>query len=311
MRNWGLFFLLLSLAPAAEAHDGGLGFLDLQASGPGNYRFSFATRGKGAQKLSPRFPTRCQTALLPVYPLQGRLTCGSSLRGATIAFHRPKGAHPMIIARLQEDGETLETSAQLPQPLVLPEAPGPGPGLAASLRLGFEHLLTGWDHLLFLLVLTLGVRSLKTLVILVTAFTLGHGGSLTLAGLGWLRFPPAVVETLIAVSIVLVARSALLDRQRMTGPFVVGIGLIHGLGFAGMLDQLGLDRGDLLPKLVGFNLGLELAQLMVIAGLLALAWVLARWGSSWLTRAERLGAYAAGGVGLAWTVERSGAILGL
>ena len=80
MRSVGLLIILASLP--AQAHDGGLGLLDLQAEAPGDYRFSFATRGKGAQKLSPRFPSRCKASLLPVYPLQGRLRCGSSLRHA-------------------------------------------------------------------------------------------------------------------------------------------------------------------------------------------------------------------------------------
>ena len=68
-----------------------------------------------------------------------------------------------------------------------------------------------------------------------------------------------------------------------------------------MLDQLGLQRGDLLPKLLGFNLGLELAQLIVITILLMLAWLLARLGSAWLLRGQQVGAYGAGGLGLAWT----------
>ena len=311
MRAVGLLVIAFILPCPVLAHDGGLGLLDLQATEPGSYRFSFATRGKGAQKITPRFPTRCQTALLPVYPIQGQLKCGSSLRGATVAFHRPEGAHPMILVRLHEKGQTLETSAQLPEALVLPRAPDEGPGLTQSINLGFQHLLEGWDHLLFLLVLTLGVRQLKSLVFLVTAFTLGHAGSLTLAGLGLLQFPSAVVEALIALSIVVFARSALLDRQPAQAPFVLVVGLIHGLGFAGMLDQLGLQRGDLLPKLVGFNLGLELAQIIVIFLLLGLAWLLARFGSDWLLRGRQFGAYGAGGFGMAWTLERSGAILNL
>ncbi|HBU49409.1 MAG TPA: hypothetical protein DEB46_13975 [Myxococcales bacterium] len=311
MRTFFLFLGTVAGATSAGAHDGGLGFLDLQATQAGTYRFSFATRGQGAQKLSPRFPTRCKPSIRPIYPLQGLLECGSSLRGATIDFHRPDGAHPMILARLREGDKTLQATTQLPEPLILPEYPHPNPGFVESLNLGFLHLLTGWDHLLFLWVLTLGVRHLKSLVLLVTAFTIGHAGSLTLAGLGILQFPATTVEFLIAFSIVLFARNALLDQPPMPPSLVIIIGLLHGLGFAGMLEQLGLQQGDLIAKLLGFNLGLELAQLVVVACIFGSFWMLARLRPHWLPLSQRLSTYTAGGFGLAWTLKRSQAILGL
>ena len=185
------------------------------------------------------------------------------------------------------------------------EIPGDRPGLAALGRrlVSIPAVLVAW-------VLIHGLFPLA-LVIAVTAFTAGHACSITAVGLGWLSVPSAVVEALIALSIVLVAREVLLGRAQTRWPLVAAIGLIHGLGFAGMLQVLGLGRGELLPKLLGFNLGIELAQLALVAALLGLAWVGKKISPTGLIVSRRACAYGAGGMGMAWTLSRSAAILGL
>ncbi len=135
--------------------------------------------------------------------------------------------------------------------------------------LGVEHILSGWDHLAFVLCLCLLARGWR-LVELVTGFTLGHSVSLALAAFDAVRLPSPPTEACIALSIAFVAREALLPRAlRRHGPgMVFAFGLLHGLGFAGALQEAGIGRAELLLGLLTFNLGVEAGQLLFVAGTL-------------------------------------------
>lgn len=139
---------------------------------------------------------------------------------------------------------------------------------------GFLHILPrGLDHVLFVLGLYWGARSLKSLVVLVTCFTLAHSITLGLASLGIIRLSPNVVEPLISASIAWVGIENLVPSPRTERyrPFLVfGFGLLHGLGFASALSALDTPERSFLPTLLSFNLGIELGQLTVIGGALIL-----------------------------------------
>ncbi len=181
------------------------------------------------------------------------------------------------LARLQVRGATIDA-------LVTPASPtfawsaasrdgggGAGSSLAAAVRAGIEHILTGWDHLLFLLALLLGLRRARPLAAAISAFTVAHSITLALAARGLVAAGPRWVEPAIAASIAFVAvenlgREPASHRWRMAFAF----GLVHGLGFAGALRQLTVSRDRLVPTLFGFNLGVELGQLCVVALVLPL-----------------------------------------
>ena len=135
---------------------------------------------------------------------------------------------------------------------------------------GFEHILPrGLDHVLFVLGLYFGARRLRTLLGLVTGFTVAHSVTLGLAAFGLVRVPAVVVEPLIALSIAWIGIENLSPRLRDGRhrlALVFAFGLLHGLGFAGALRELATPRGSYLAALVGFNVGIELGQLAVIAG---------------------------------------------
>jgi hydrogenase/urease accessory protein HupE len=146
------------------------------------------------------------------------------------------------------------------------------------LRMGFEHILSGYDHLLFLFALVLVGARLRSLLSVVTAFTVAHSLTLALAVLGIFSPSPRIVEPAIALSIAYVGVENLVRRDfgrrwRITLPF----GLIHGFGFAGALAEAGLARADVPVALVMFNLGVELGQLAVLVVLLPIVWRLGRW----------------------------------
>lgn len=134
--------------------------------------------------------------------------------------------------------------------------------------LGVEHILTGFDHLLFLAALLIGVRAVKPMLIVITSFTLAHSLTLALAAFDLVVLPSKIVEPLIAVSIIavgienIVRRDAIADRYWMAGLF----GLIHGFGFSTILRETALAQGGaIVVPLLGFNLGVESGQLLVAA----------------------------------------------
>lgn len=139
--------------------------------------------------------------------------------------------------------------------------------ITSFVALGVRHILTGYDHLLFLLSLLIVGGALRPLVKIVTAFTAAHSITLSLAALGLVALPARWVESAIALSIAYVAaenlwRRTINMRQRWFVTF--GFGLVHGLGFASVLRDLALPRDTLVTSLVGFNLGVELGQLAVV-----------------------------------------------
>lgn len=140
---------------------------------------------------------------------------------------------------------------------------------------GFDHILPkGLDHILFVLGLFFLSTQLGSLVWQVSAFTLAHTVTLALAVLGYVSVPASIVEPLIAASIVYVAvENIVSDRLNRWRPLVIfGFGLLHGLGFASVLGEFGLPESQVVPALIGFNVGVELGQLTVIALAFALVW---------------------------------------
>jgi len=172
---------------------------------------------------------------------------------------------------------------------------------------GMLHIWFGWDHLAFVLCLCLLARG-YALLGLITTFTLGHSLSMGLAFFGVVTIPIPPVEAVIALSIVLMAREALLtppgQTARLTRPLAVVslFGLIHGLGFASALGELGVSYGERWPALVFFNLGVEVGQVVFVAAVIAL---LAAVKPSRLAPYLRSAAlFCAGGIGFFWGLER-------
>ena len=174
------------------------------------------------------------------------------------------------------------------------------------LGLGFTHILPkGLDHILFVLGLFLLSTRLKPLLLQVTAFTAAHTLTLALAIHGVFALPPAVVEPLIALSIAYVAVENLVttELQPWRVVLVFGFGLLHGMGFAGVLTDLGLPRAEFVTALLTFNVGVEAGQLAVVAA--AFATVIGIRSRPWYRQRVVVPASVTiAGAGLFWTVER-------
>jgi hypothetical protein len=182
---------------------------------------------------------------------------------------------------------------------------------AVYLKLGVEHILTGFDHLLFVLGLFILSRTMWLLVKTVTAFTIAHSITLVLATLGVIHLPSKPVEAVIALSIVFVAAEIVHARRGRDGlaaraPWIVAFtfGLLHGLGFAGALSEVGLPQGHVPTALLFFNVGVEIGQLLFVGALATLV-ALVRWSSlripQWI---ELLPAYAIGSIAMFWVIQR-------
>lgn len=187
---------------------------------------------------------------------------------------------------------------------------------AGFLHEGGRHLVTGYDHMLFLLSLILGagllVRreglrpALRDVAWVVTAFTLGHSLSLVVAALGWVVLPTGPVEIAIAASIVLVAlHNVARPAARVASPWLAAaFGLVHGFGFSSVLGELGLPAAHRVLALLSFNVGIELAQLAFVAAVLLLLSALARFAGyqRYVLQGGSLAIATFGGV---WLLERS------
>jgi hydrogenase/urease accessory protein HupE len=167
--------------------------------------------------------------------------------------------------------------------------------------------LTGFDHLMFVLAVTILVRTRRLLVAAITAFTVAHSMTLAATVLGWLALPSAAVETTIALSIVLACTECLRPSHSLAhrAPWLVtfAFGLLHGMGFASALLETGLPEDHVPSALLFFNVGVELGQLVAIAVFLAAGWLWVRIGRRpvWSTRVL---VYAMGSAAAYWSLER-------
>ena len=219
-----------------------------------------------------------------------------------------------VIARVVRlDGSAQVERLPIGRPVFTVKPPtGQGEVAWSYLVLGIEHILGGIDHLLFVLALLLIVRGGRRIFATVTAFTVAHSITLVGATLGWMHVPGPPVEAIIALSIAFVAMEILhgLDgRPGLTAraPWIVAFsfGLLHGFGFAGALQEVGLPQTAIPTALLMFNVGVEVGQLIFVGGflLLKLAWshALRAPTPQWMTRAA---SYGIGTIAMYWVIER-------
>ena len=177
--------------------------------------------------------------------------------------------------------------------------------------LGVEHILSGFDHLTFVFALLLIVSGARRLLITVTSFTLAHSITLAAATLGMMWVPGPPVEAAIALSILFLASELVkvnCGQFSLTAqyPWIVAFvfGLLHGFGFAGALSDVGLPQNEVPLALLMFNVGVELGQLLFIAGVLVLVMALRKVRNEWPAWARQSPAYGIGGIAAFWFIAR-------
>lgn len=265
-------------------------------------------------KLDPRFPEGCDPADERITSngatLITRWTLACDLDEGTLAVDGLDRTLTDVFLRLYRlDADDIAAVLRPGASEISLSAPTGAP-IAAYFRIGVEHIIFGYDHLLFVLGLVLLVRT-RQLLATVTAFTVAHSITLGASALGGVSLPGAPVEIVIAMSIALLGAEALhrmrgieTISQRMPWLIAFGFGLVHGFGFAGALSEIGLPRGAEVMALLLFNLGVEAGQIAFVVVLLAIAWLGLKLQRAAGTPARTLAAYAIGITGSYWAIER-------
>jgi hypothetical protein len=316
----------IAFAAPAFAHPLAPSLLELREQSGGVVAVRFRTPLAQAQgaALRPELPPACRSQGAPALAtdavgatLRWRIACGpGGLRGETVRVHglRESSTDALLRVELADGARVSAVLRPGAEAFEIPLAASRTALAADHVRMGFAHLLGGVDHLLFVLGLVLLVPGRRRLFAAVTGFTLGHSATLSLAALGLVRAPPALVEVGIAASLFwLATRLARRDPgpERLANPWRMPalFGLLHGMGFAGALTQAGLPAGEIPLVLFAFNVGIELGQLGVVAALLGLQAAASTWSArtpGWLSRAP---AYAIGTTAAALVFERVAAAL--
>lgn len=241
------------------------------------------------------------------------IACANPVAGRMIGLSNFSAAQTDVLVRVAPLGRPVQAlRLTASEPLVeIAAKPDAWQVARTYFVIGVEHIVFGYDHLLFVVALVLLLSRLRTIAIAVTSFTVAH--SITLIGttLGLLGLPQRPVEAIIALSIVFLAVEIVKKKDGMPRlserlPWVVAFlfGLLHGFGFAGALKEIGLPEGEVPTALLTFNLGVEAGQLLIVAATLGWLWTLQRFQPHWTRPAIRASSYAIGAVASMWLLER-------
>jgi hydrogenase/urease accessory protein HupE len=310
MIRWLCMLVLAAaaLAPVvSRAHEVTMAEMDVRETTRGEFVWQWTATGNGqlGEGLTPHWPEGCAVDA-------NALHCGEQGLTGTLAIDGVGDRFSAALVKIHwEDGRRSVHTITAAQPTArlfgsADDRRGAGEVARAYTVLGIDHILTGFDHLLFVVALLFLVGFNRRLVYTVTAFTAAHSLTLGLSAFGLLSLRPPPVEAAIALSIVLVAAEALSDRptlgRRLPAVVAFLFGLVHGLGFAGALREFGLPDNHLLVALLTFNVGVEIGQMLLIACAYPVYRALASWPQFALARAPAL--YAIGSVASYWAIGR-------
>ncbi|MEJ8567127.1 HupE/UreJ family protein [Elongatibacter sediminis] len=320
MKRGLCLLLLLLMAAQLAAHEVRPAFLRIQQIDTGSYTLMWRVPAQGERRLDIQvdLPEHCTRSGNPVAWVEGGIfverwaaDCPGGLAGHRVEIAGLASTVIDALARFERADGTTQIARLTPaRPgFEVTDAASAGQVIRTYTVLGVEHILLGVDHLLFVLALLMLVPNTRTLIWTVTAFTGAHSITLAAATLGWVKAPQQPVEAIIALSILFVAMEIVHWRQGRPGitrrwPWLVAFvfGLLHGFGFAGALSEIGLPDHAIPLALLFFNLGVELGQLIFIAGVLVLWAGLKR--IPWPHWAWRVPVYAIGSLAAFWTIER-------
>ena len=312
------------LAAAACAHELRPAYLELHETSPGEFSVLWKTPMVGDLRLAlePGWSgdantlSEVVTRRLPGAALQTWTLRAPALRGQTLRIRGLESTMTDALVRVEfADGTSWTQRLTARQPsAAIPLRESALAVAGVYLMLGVEHILTGMDHLLFVLALLIITRGGWKLVTTVTAFTIAHSITLAAATLGFVHVPQTPVEAVIALSIVFVATEILHGLQGREGltaraPWIVAFvfGLLHGFGFAGALNDVGLPQGHIPLALLFFNLGVEAGQLLFIGVVLSVMALASRMKLPAPRWAQLAPPYAIGGVAMFWLIQRAAA----
>ena len=322
-RTLHLLILFLTLASGAFAHEVRPAYLELRQTAPETYDILWKVPGRGENLrlgLYVEFPADCKNVSVPraamvnnAFSERWTVRRPGGLSGGSIRIAGLSSTMTDVLVRLERLDGSMQVSRLTPASpsFTVKAEPSAMEVVRTYTVLGIEHILTGIDHLLFVLALLIITRGGWQLVKTVTAFTISHSLTLTAATLGWVHISPPPVEAVIALSIVFVAAEIVRQQRGIESitaraPWVVAFsfGLMHGLGFAGGLSEVGLPAGHIPSALLFFSVGVEAGHFLFIGVVLASIALIHRIRIPLPRWAEFVPPYAIGGVAMFWVIQR-------
>ncbi len=321
MKVFSKVFLILCFPIILSAHEVRPAYFSITQITDSTYQVIWKVPAKGSAipKIYPTLPDDWQileekSNLLPgnlrrTYTVQ----VNDGIRGDQLYFEGlEKTLIDVLISIKMSDGVQYSSMIKPANPIyVIPLVPDQWSVIKTYVFLGIEHILFGVDHLLFVLALLLITKGFGRLVKTITAFTIAHSITLSLATLGMVGLPVSPVEAVIALSIVFLAVELIHyynGREGLTVryPWVVAFifGLLHGFGFARALLEVGLPQSDIPVALLFFNVGVELGQLAFVMVVMGLLWILGKIKIAWPIWLKWVPPYAIGSIATFWLIER-------
>src|SRR6266576_107875 len=335
MNRFRLIFAVVAvlLAQPTLADELRPGYLEMRETSPGTYYLLFKIPARGEDlrlAIYVKLPEGTQDVGLPrasfsdgAYVERRTIRRDGGLAGQAVSIEGLSATSTDVLVRIESLEGAIQTERLSPTKtsFLIQAVPGSGEVAATYLRLGVEHILFGFDHLLFVLALVILVRGWARVAVTVTAFTVAHSITLAAATLGFVNVPGPPVEATIALSIMLVSVEILNARRgkpsltaRLPWLVAFSFGLLHGFGFAGALAEVGLPQHAIPVALLFFNIGVEIGQLLFVTTVLSLMYLSRYVASQVLEQAlmqrtfDRLEVTAAYAIGIAaayWLVERT------
>tara|TARA_R110001583_G_scaffold165447_4_gene318153 strand:+ start:4232 stop:5254 length:1023 start_codon:yes stop_codon:yes gene_type:complete len=312
--------------PSGHAHKLAPSLLKISELNKTTYQVVWRTPKDADVSPQPMFPKSCSRNTVSVasvgtaFEYRWLEICNDGLAGKTIHIESLGASRTVAMLDFQPLEEKLQRhilSADAPSFLV-PEGRGVNSVFTRYIHIGIEHILVGTDHLFFVTALLLLASSWRALLKTVTAFTLGHSVTLALVSLELMPHWPALVEFSIAATIFVLALELSRPKpvhgqhsiRQHQWPVASIFGLIHGLGFAGVLQEIGLPTRDVIPALIAFNIGIELGQLAFVGFLATLFYLLRRTSVPIYALSRSACVLIIGGVSTYWGLDRGAALLG-
>ncbi len=315
--------VLLFLANISIADEIRPAYLEVNEESPNTYSVLWKVPIKSGQTLSlaPHFPNSCinKTAITS-HTINGAtlqrwyINCTNNIVGQRISIEGSDNNNTEVLLRLKWLDDSVSTSLLKPSApfYFIPEKSTTTDIAITYLLLGTEHILLGVDHLLFVFALLLIVSSTRRLIVTITAFTIAHSITLASATLGFIHVPQQPVEAVIALSILFLAVEIVHGKNGHPGaaarwPWLIAFifGLLHGFGFAGALAEVGLPQQAIPLALIFFNIGVEFGQILFVATIVIIGWILHRLRQpALLERSETIAIYTIGSLSSFWLFER-------
>ena len=318
-----LILVLAFVAAPVFAHKLAPSLLDVEGQTANQFAVMWRTPAvSGSISPEPIFPPSCsldvrqQQAVGTSMERHWLMKCPDGLEGETFKVMGLTASRTAALLKIDlADGRSYSQLLRRDgQAYTVPREAGTMAVVWQYFVLGIEHILIGVDHLLFVTGLLLLAATWKQLLVTVTAFTVGHSITLACVSLGVIPEVASWVELAIAATILYLALELSYKRMaqhsgRVRWPVIALFGLIHGLGFASVLDELGLPQNDLMAGLVAFNIGIEVGQLLFVATLALLIAALGRLSPQAGPVVRSAAVYGMGGMAVFWCLDRAEGLL--